>query len=210
MFECSPERWTQSSQFMGAFPQRALNSSNFARPAAKFIHKNLKAYGKETERKNRMTDNFWNLPESSLSSSKSLEKQKYHKIASRFHSKSEEALKESEKNRKDQMENDKSSPSSFKSPMSIHNFSKWSKGFLLSKLTRLMFKQKIREKKGAKRNSNGRGALRPSSRKPKSQTWQAFLKVRRYRLSCICKLMKTVKSQTKAHFFNPKKLFSEM
>lgn len=109
MFKRNLERWTQSLSFINAVIPRALISPRIVRPVAKLIRKILKDQVKPTEKKKKMTNNAWTLPESTSFSSRTSDKERCRKHARHRRAKKEEAPRESKEYRKDRKGNHKRS-----------------------------------------------------------------------------------------------------
>lgn len=207
IFDCNIEHWAQCFTFMNAFLQRALPSSQLARPVAKFIERNVKENTQTIEQDAQLMGSPFPFTNSlsSLSNSSVEDKHCKHK---REKSIEADHPRYYAKTRGDRRKRNKSS--SFSSSfMSIHTSpTSLDQESVQSKLSKLNSEYKAQKAKL-------RDVTIPVLKTTKKH-YMAAIAYRTYRLaslsprydntvsSHVAKLFKKVKSQMKAHFFDPK------
>lgn len=146
MFEGNLEKWKQSSSFMDALKQRALNLPSFVWPAAKTIRKDVRDEVEETEKEDRLTNSTRTLQEALSSSLQSSGKDKYYKNARHHGAKTAGTLKESKKSQNYKKKKHKRCAPSSELSMSVRGSSNASRDSLLSNLTRLQSKRSTKRR----------------------------------------------------------------
>lgn len=158
-----------------------------------------------------MTDNTSKLLESLSTSSKSSDEDKYRKHERQNRTKTVEALKEIKKHRKDRKGKHKRFSSSSKSSMRVSSSPNSSKDSLLSILTWLELEQKVRDGMVTKQKLLVLQTVKNPTRAVDYRTYRLANRSAKYDdtvSSRISKLVKKVKSQMEAQFFNPKENIS--
>lgn len=94
VIERNVDSWTQSSSFMDAFARRALRSSRFVRPVAKFIRRSVEQQADEIEQERKPLDSPFPFPETPSASSKPSDNNRRCKHAKFKRADSESALED--------------------------------------------------------------------------------------------------------------------